>query len=190
MCTAIAACHAVDEVKDIRDKALAIETYARQARNTEAEQKACEIRLRAERRAGQMLGEMDKAKGAAATPSQRASASKPLADLGISYTQSSRWQKLAAIPEADFEATFAQPDRKPSTSGIIAAHEAKVAPIVKAPPVDPKALWLWGRLLDFERDGLLATDPNDLFDTMLDHMKETTRELMPAVIAWCKRMDL
>jgi hypothetical protein len=29
----------------------------------------------------------------------------PLAELGISKTQSSRWQKLADVPEEDFEAT-------------------------------------------------------------------------------------
>jgi hypothetical protein len=33
-----------DEVKDIRDQAIAAEAYSRQARNTELEQKACEIR--------------------------------------------------------------------------------------------------------------------------------------------------
>jgi hypothetical protein len=103
MCHAITAAFAIDEVKDIHDKALAIETYARQAKNVEAESQACEIRLRAERRAGQLLGEMEKARGARGSGS-------------ISHDQSSRWQKLAAIPEAEFEATFAKPSKKPSTS--------------------------------------------------------------------------
>src|SRR5712692_4367740 len=55
MCTAIAACHRVDEAKEIRDQAKALEVYAHEALNTEAERKAIEIRIRAERRAGKLL---------------------------------------------------------------------------------------------------------------------------------------
>jgi hypothetical protein len=95
---------AVDEVKDIRDKAQALEIYQRQARNTDAEWKACEIRLRAERRCGQLLAEMEKARGARGNPGGQGATivrshdatTQSLADLGITKTQSSRWQKLAA----------------------------------------------------------------------------------------------
>jgi hypothetical protein len=62
-CRAIAEAHAVDEVKDIRDKALAIQMYARQAQNTEAERQACDIRLRAERRCGELTRELATAQG-------------------------------------------------------------------------------------------------------------------------------
>jgi hypothetical protein len=96
----------VDEVKDIRDKAAAMAAYARQANDTELVQWATEIRVRAERRAGQMLAEMPKAKGAAAGGEKDGprgnyvvprDSAPTLETLGISKNQSSRWQKLAAV---------------------------------------------------------------------------------------------
>jgi hypothetical protein len=56
MCRAIDHAYQVDEVKDIRDKALAFEAYARQAHNIEAERQACDIRIRAEKRGGSSCG--------------------------------------------------------------------------------------------------------------------------------------
>ncbi|WP_084754417.1 Rha family transcriptional regulator [Paraburkholderia tuberum] len=54
-CRTIAECAAVDEVKDIRDKARALEVYTQQAKNREAEEQAREVRLRAERRGGEIM---------------------------------------------------------------------------------------------------------------------------------------
>jgi len=49
MTRAIAECREVDELKDFRDKARALDLYAQQARNRKAEAQAAEIRIRAER---------------------------------------------------------------------------------------------------------------------------------------------
>lgn len=99
----------VDEVKDIRDKAQAMAAYAKQAKDTELVQWATEIKVRAERKAGQILAGMPKAQGELRNSSWSHDATTTkLADLGINKTQSSRWQKLAAVPEDQFEqAVFA-----------------------------------------------------------------------------------
>jgi hypothetical protein len=166
---AIQEAYEVDEVKDIRDKALALEIYARQAKNVDVERDAGEIRLRAERRAGQLLKEIEKAKAGRPpdNPSDDARdyrGAPTLKERGISYDQSSRWQKLADVPEEQFEAGLGGPEM-PTTSGIIASEsEAQ-------PRRDDRSLWLWGRLQDFERNGLLDLDPNDLVATMLSHQR-------------------
>jgi ParB family chromosome partitioning protein len=126
MCLAIEAACAVDEVKDIRDKAVAIQMYAKQAKNLDAERHAAEIRVRAERKCGELLADTPKAKGS--TLAGKDSIGSPivlppngvqtLSDLGISKRQSSEWQKLAAVPDAQFEQAIAEQE-VPSASGVL-----------------------------------------------------------------------
>lgn len=112
---ALAECHKVDEVKDIRDKAEAMAAYARQAKDQELILWATEIKVRAERRAGEMLTQMPKNQGAkfngrGPDGSFRQSidvSAETLADVGVSPMQSSRWQALAAMPEEHFETAVA-----------------------------------------------------------------------------------
>ncbi len=112
---ALAEAHSVDEVKDIRDKYEAMAAYARQAKDTEMIQWVTEIKVRAERRAGQLLAEMPKAKGTQVNGGitggpivvPPVNDAKTLDQMGVSKNDSSRWQKLAAVPEEQFEQAVA-----------------------------------------------------------------------------------
>lgn len=182
MCGAIEAAYRVDEVKDIRDKAIAWEVYSRQARNTEAERRACMVRLRAERKAGELLKQIDRA--GRGRPSDKTSAGPTLSELGVSRDQSSNWQQLADVPQEQFDAALDGED-KPSTAGIIAATTPPKPEVI---PVGKDALWLWGRLRDFERDGLLAKEPDAVLLTMTPEMLDDVHQLAPRVAKWLQRI--
>jgi hypothetical protein len=61
---ALAEARTLDEVKDVRDKAEAIRLYYKQAKESlEMQNAVAEIKLRAERRAGELLAAMEKHSG-------------------------------------------------------------------------------------------------------------------------------
>ena len=184
---AIAEYKTVDEVKDFRDKALAIEAYAKQANDYELERDAAIARVRAERRCGELLADMEKAKGAAeagtnrgTTRSYDATSSQPrsLSDLGITKDQSSKWQRLAAVPEAEFEAAISQPGSKPSTTHIISPKQEQPK------RMDSLAMWFWGRLIDMERNKLFERSADSLMGEMTDAMRQDAERLFPKLKRW------
>jgi hypothetical protein len=73
-------------------------------RLSSAAPKAINIRIRAERRAGQIEKTREKTKRSGANQDQDRSRGETdpqtLADLGVSKSQSSRWQKLAPLGSA------------------------------------------------------------------------------------------
>lgn len=213
MVSAIAECHRVDEVKDIRDKALALELYAKQAKDESAIRRANEIRLRAERRAGELLKEMAHS-GQRATPADTLkkggspvvarcdhgksgqpkgpqsrpatlipAKAKTLTELGISKTQSSRWQALAEVPAEVFEDAL-RDKPSPSTSAII--NEAREPPF----RVNEESLWLWGRARDFERRKFYQGHSiSGLVDGMTEEMQADMVRLVPKLVALFKKIQ-
>ena len=112
--TRLAKVASIDEAKGIRDKAEALRHYAKQqGLGLEAQNKAAEIKIRAERRAGEILAEVPR------TPPEKRNAITPhaggksktyeqvLKDADIKPTTADRWQAEASIPEPIFEAFVA-----------------------------------------------------------------------------------
>src|SRR6516165_12216901 len=118
---ALAEARSVDEVKDIRDQAVAMAEYARRANNHEMEADAVAIRLQAARKLGQLMqaqkesvglnrgaaggGKKDGARGVLITPRDL----RPtLASQGIDKNLAKEARALSAPSEQDFEQEIAE----------------------------------------------------------------------------------
>ena len=55
--------------------------------------------------------------------------------------------------------------------------------------MDPKALWLWGRLRDFEREGILDDTQWRLLDQMTDGMRADVLRLAVVVREWLEGIE-
>lgn len=114
-CRAIAEAHAIDEVKDIRNKADALRLYWRQAKNRQAEIDMAEIRFRAERRVGEIKkamranGELHQGGRPPKTAVNDTEVSKiRLSDLDIDENESRRCEALADIEPNAYERLLAR----------------------------------------------------------------------------------
>src|SRR5262249_41042497 len=105
----------------VASKARAVEAYARQARDNELTRRAAQIRIRAERRVGQLLtdmadrGQRETQGGDRKSKFCDGTLIPSLKDLGITKTQAARWLKLLDVPDADFDAWLRA--RKTSLNG-------------------------------------------------------------------------
>jgi len=109
-------------VKDIRDKAIAMQAYARQAKDITLIAQATEIRMRAERRAGELLREMaERGERAASTDTlARGRTVLPrevpkLSDLGVSKSNRAAGNGLRRSTQRRSSATSSVPAPTPTT---------------------------------------------------------------------------
>ncbi len=92
----------VATVATLIDRFEVIRVVAKKAKTShEAQNDWATLKLEAERKAGRMLSDL-RQRGRLRAGRPNADATSALADLGIEQQQSSRWQRLAAVPEERF----------------------------------------------------------------------------------------
>lgn len=139
-CRAVAEAKSVDEVKDIRDKSEAMRAYARQAKNKDLELNAAEIRIRAERRLGEIIQLQKETVGlATGGDAQRTRVGKgpesppTLSEAGIDKHLADTARKYAAVPEDQFEGMIGEwrsrvtEENKRVTTKLIKSGEDTIA---------------------------------------------------------------
>lgn len=110
-CSAVAAATTVDEVREITAHADAVRAYAKQAKNRQMEVQAAEIRIRAERRLGELMEAQKSVVGVNAGGRPKTGVNKTpvtetpatLAEAGIDKNLAKRARTYAAVPEDKFE---------------------------------------------------------------------------------------
>jgi hypothetical protein len=126
-CKALAVAVAVDEVQDIRAKAEAVRAYAKQAKNRQLEVDAAEIRIRAERRLGELMVAQGETAGKATGQLRRGLESNPreladpptLTEAGIDKNLAHRARTYAAVPKDQFEQLLSKKRRQESVRVVL-----------------------------------------------------------------------
>lgn len=139
----------VDEIREIRDQAQVVRAYARKAQLArDIVLHAATIKVRAERKLGQVLQKTPLANSAhwnrksRANRSHDATGSIRLKDLGITKSDSSRAQQIACLPKAIFDRHIADcidSGSEPTTAGLLKLIKQREATknVSQAPPSVP-----------------------------------------------------
>lgn len=203
MIEAVGHCFCVDECKEISDTMRAYEIYARQAANRTVERRARAIRIRAARRCGELLLDMERQQGERtdltsppmAEKSQYAAA---LEKSGISTQTASRFQRLAIIPKDDFENALADPENAPSTSALLRSSKPVTEPVpgeVKRDPLirrrhhENKTTWAVRIADQFREMGIETTDARTIVANATPEQLTTIRASAPAIAQFFKELS-
>ena len=114
----------IGQLKDIKDKAEALRVYVRKAeKGFEKQNEYAEVKIRAERRCGEILATEIQHGGDRKSKSRFNR--KTLKDLGINKNQSHRWQTIAQLSEEEFEGHIAK--TKDSNKELTSASVYRIA---------------------------------------------------------------
>ncbi len=131
----LAGAHSVDAVKEVHDKAVALTHYLRQrGASVESINYCAEIKIRAERRTGELTARLPKAQRGGRPDRGKSPSTGPLpkvevlAQAGLSKQRASAYEKIARIEPRTFESALARAkaiatenDEPLTTAAIVAA---------------------------------------------------------------------
>jgi hypothetical protein len=137
---ALSECTRVDECREWADKAAALRSYARQRDDPTLHNLAQRIQLRAIRRMGELSAELGieqpRDESGRLASSGKTAKSAVLKDAGISTSAAHRAERIASIPDSDFEADLAA-DTPPTVTELAmrgtVSRPAESGPIPASP---------------------------------------------------------
>jgi N6-adenosine-specific RNA methylase IME4 len=154
----------VAEVVQIADACEAARVWAKRSKAGIVHvNKAVEWKIRCERKAGQMLAKMEKQNG-----DPRSHHVTRVRDIGVSKMQSSRWQRMAIVPEKDLVEYIADSTAKEReiTSNAVLKMANKSKPKSGAKKVEDKPLGFVTSLSELvgQKFGCIYADPPWKYD--------------------------
>ena len=138
-CAALVECEQIDECKDWADKAEALASYARQAKNKTLLETAQRIQVRALRRCGELIREIEPKSGARTDLEPDAAAgtrSQAARDAGLSPRQQATTLRIASVPAEQFEVQV-ESSPPPTATEMAEAGTARREPPVRWQIVEP-----------------------------------------------------
>ena len=188
---ALAECSRIDECKDWADKARAMASYARQAKDDTLYQMALRIQARAIRRVGQLLQEIEPKRGIVSSekggthPLSASTRKQAAVDAGLSDDQRKTALRVASVPEPAFTAQVESP--QPPTITSLAKQGTTAKPLVDLGTIPPKDYARATQGLGLLRDFVEFASANDaarIAAAVKPHEYTIARRQVAQIDAW------
>lgn len=190
---ALAECSRIDECQDWADKAAAMASYAKQSEDETLFKLATRIRSRAIRRCGELLKQLDPAKGGRPSKDTHTANGTSLSrtdaatEAGLSKRQKDTALRVASVEEKDFEAQVESDDPPTVTRLAQQGTASKPKPLYDPEGINPAILGLAMEARDRLRD--LAkfagkNDPGMIVKGFKSHEISKLREWVHSIDKW------
>ncbi len=178
---ALQECSQIDECVDWADKAHALASYAKQAKDETLERMAQRIKARAIRRCGQLLKQIEPQQGGDRRSKGRCpplDRKRAASDAGLSDDQRKTAIRVANVEGEDFE-TMVEADSPATVTEIAECGTAKQ----QHHPSFPKATHVLGTLHRFA-DFCSANDPREVAEAVMEHETKKAKSWVTTIDGW------